>query len=86
MGGGGSSQVQLLAQKPGGKALFLVSPSFRDGDCTEPVSMNGEASELNCKSAYLVSCDATQPSSQPLCTLVREVGNPRYSSYPGNRR
>ncbi len=88
MGGAdaGDPEVRMLSVKPGGKALLLISPDMYDRECTLPVQGRGESVDLNCATAYMVSCDASKPAGEPFCTLVTEKDGPRRSAYPGSRR
>ena len=85
-GGSADSEVKLLSVKPGGKALLLVSPDFLSAECTQAVEADGKPTKINCRSAYLVSCDASRSANGPFCTLVEEKSHSRASAYPASRR
>ena len=84
--GGGQTQVKMVAEKPGGRGLFLVSPSDNYQDCAVVVATATGQARLDCNTQFLVGCDASVPDSQSFCWLMQEVGPVRESTFPKARK
>lgn len=74
-----ASPVMAARLEPGGRGLFVVRPPSAPDGCTISA---GNPTPLACTNAYLVSCDATLPESEPFCRVTPEIGPVRESIYP----
>ena len=80
------AEVEMVSVAPGGKALLLVRPDAHHSRCRVDVATGDGSVVADCDAQYLVGCDASAPSSEPFCRLVREAGPVRDSAYPEERR